>query len=99
MNQERIMKVLIKPHVSEKTADLTDSVNQHCFKVMRDATKDEIKAAVELLFSVKVDAVRVLNVKGKRKITGRVVGKRKDWKKAFITLAEGNDIDFSALGK
>jgi large subunit ribosomal protein L23 len=99
MNQERIIKILIKPHVSEKTADLTDSVNQHCFRVMRDATKKEIKAAVELLFSVKVDAVRVLNVRGKRKVTGRIVGKRKDWKKAFITLAEGNDIDFSTLGK
>jgi len=99
MNEERIIKILIKPHLSEKTADLTDSVNQHCFKVVRDATKKEIKAAVELLFSVKVDAVRVLNVRGKRKVTGRVVGKRKDWKKAFITLAKGNDIDFSTLGK
>ena len=99
MNEERIIKILIKPHLSEKTADLTDSVNQHCYKVVRDATKEEIKAAVELLFSVKVDAVRVLNVRGKRKVTGRVVGKRKDWKKAFITLAKGNDIDFSTLGK
>ena len=83
MNQERIMQILIKPHVSEKTANLTDSVNQHCFKVMRDATKQEIKAAIELLFSVKVETVRVLNVKGKKKVTGRVVGKKKRLEESF----------------
>jgi large subunit ribosomal protein L23 len=94
MNQERLMKVLLSPHVSEKSSRLADSSNQITFKVLPDATKLEIKKAVELLFDVKVEAVQTANVKGKKKRFSFSVGRRKDWKKAYVTLAEGHDIDF-----
>jgi len=94
MNQERLMKVLLAPHVSEKSTMAAELSNQVVFKVVPDATKSEIKKAVELLFDVKVDAVRVLNVKGKTKRTGRVEGRRKNWRKAYVSLAAGNEIDF-----
>lgn len=95
MNQERIMQVLLAPHISEKTAVLADSDRQHVFKVLPTATKIEIKQAVESLFNVKVDQVRVLNVKGKTKRFGQRNGKRSDWRKAYVKLAEGQDIDFA----
>ena len=95
MNQERIMQVLLAPHISEKTAVLADSDRQHVFKVLPSATKIEIKQAVESLFNVKVDQVRVLNVKGKTKRFGQRNGKRSDWRKAYVKLAEGQDIDFA----
>ena len=94
MNQERLMKVLLAPHVSEKSTIVAEKHNQVGFKVAKDATKREIKQAVELMFDVKVSSVRVLNVKGKRKRTGMIEGRRKDWRKAYVTLAEGHDIDF-----
>ena len=94
MNQERLMKVLLAPHVSEKSTMVAEASNQVVFKVVPDATKAEVKKAVELLFDVKVDAVRVLNVKGKAKRTGKVEGRRKNWRKAYVSLAEGNEIDF-----
>lgn len=94
MNQERLMKVLLAPHVSEKSTIVAEKHNQVVFKVAKDATKREIKQAVELLFDVKVSSVRVLNVKGKRKRTGMIEGRRKDWRKAYVTLAEGHEIDF-----
>jgi len=94
MNQERLMKVLLAPHVSEKSTMAAELSNQVVFKVVPDATKAEIKKAVELLFDVKVNAVRVLNVKGKTKRTGSVEGRRKNWRKAYVSLAEGNEIDF-----
>ena len=94
MNQERLMKVLLAPHVSEKSTMVAEASNQVVFKVVPDATKSEIKKAVELLFDVKVEAVRVLNVKGKAKRTGKVEGRRKNWRKAYVSLAEGNEIDF-----
>ncbi|RMH46604.1 MAG: 50S ribosomal protein L23 [Gammaproteobacteria bacterium] len=94
MNQERLMKVLLAPHVSEKSTIVAEKHNQVVFKVAKDATKREIKQAVELMFDVKVSSVRVLNVKGKRKRTGMIEGRRKDWRKAYVTLAEGHDIDF-----
>ena len=94
MNQERIMKVLLAPHVSEKTTRVADVANQVVFKVLPDATKPEIKKAVETLFEVKVDAVQVSNMKGKLKRFGQSIGRRKNWKKAYVTLAEGQDIDF-----
>jgi large subunit ribosomal protein L23 len=94
VNDERLMKVLVSPHVSEKTTLVGEKHNQVVFKVLRDARKPEIKRAVEMLFSVKVSAVQVANCKGKRKGTGRQQGKRADWKKAYVSLAEGHDIDF-----
>lgn len=95
MNQERVMQVLLAPHISEKSAVLADSDRQHVFKVLPTATKAEIKQAVESLFEVKVDQVRVVNVKGKTKRFGQRNGKRSDWRKAYVKLAEGQDIDFA----
>ncbi|HEB98591.1 MAG TPA: 50S ribosomal protein L23 [Thiotrichales bacterium] len=96
MNQERLMNVLLSPLVSEKSARLADSNRQFAFKVRKDATKPEIRAAVEMLFNVKVTGVQVANMKGKVKRFGQNIGKRSDWKKAYVTLAEGQDIDFAA---
>ena len=98
MNQERLMKVLLAPHVSEKSARVADAHNQAVFKVARDATKPEIKIAVELLFKVKVKAVRVANVKGKRKRFRALQGRRADWKKAYVSLEPGQEIDFLGGG-
>ena len=97
MNDERLMRVLLSPHVSEKTTRLGDSSNQVVFKVLRDARKAEIKRAVEKLFNVKVDSVQVVNVKGKRKGFMRSPGRRSDWKKAYVRLQEGHDIDFVGM--
>ena len=94
MSNERIMKVLLAPHVSEKTTRVADQSNQVVFKVLPDANKLEIKKAVEMLFDVKVTAVSVSNMKGKLKRFSNSIGRRKDWKKAYVTLAEGQDIDF-----
>jgi large subunit ribosomal protein L23 len=94
MSQERLMKVLLAPHVSEKTTRVADQANQVVFKVLPDASKIEIKKAVELLFEVKVSSVQVSNMKGKLKRFGQSIGRRKSWKKAYVTLAEGQDIDF-----
>ncbi len=96
MNQERLLKVLLAPHLSEKSNRLTERYNQVAFKVSRDATKPEIKDAVELLFKVKVKGVTVLNVKGKRKRFGALSGRRSDWKKAYVSLEAGHKIDFLA---
>lgn len=95
MNQERLMKVIVAPVITEKAQLVADKHHQIVFKVLPDACKNEIKAAVEQLFKVKVDAVRVANVKGKQKRFGQMQGKRKDWKKAYVSLAEGHDIKFS----
>ena len=94
MNQERMYTVLRGPHVSEKSSVIADEANQVAFKVSRDATKREIKAAVEQLFEVVVRDVRVANVNGKRKNFGRIQGRRPDWKKAYVALAEGYELDF-----
>jgi len=91
---ERLMTVLVGPHVSEKTTIVAEQNNQVCFKVRRDSSKKEIAQAVEMLFEVKVDNVQVVNMRGKSKRFGRTLGKRADWKKAYVTLAEGHDIDF-----
>jgi large subunit ribosomal protein L23 len=96
MNQERIYKVLLGPVVSEKSAAAGEAANQVVFKVLADANKFEIKAAVEALFSKKVESVRVLNVKGKTKRTRYGVGVRSDWKKAYVRLEQGQEIDFAA---
>lgn len=94
MSQESLMKVLLAPLVSEKTARLADSSRQYAFKVLSDASKPEIRQAVEKLFEVKVTNVQVAKVKGKVKRFGQTLGRRSDWKKAYVTLAEGQDIDF-----
>jgi len=94
MKQERLFKVLLAPHVSEKSTRLGDSSNQYVFKVLSDATKPEIRSAVEGLFNVQVTSVQTTNVKGKRKRFSQTEGRRSDWKKAYVTLAEGQEIDF-----
>ena len=94
MNQERLYTVLLEPHFSEKVAILGDRSNQYGFKVAKDATKDEIKQAVEQLFKVTVENVSTMNVKGKVKRTVRGVSRSKSWKKAYVRVAEGQEIDF-----
>lgn len=94
MNQERLLKILLAPHVSEKSNRVAERYNQVVFKVIPDATKPEIRDAVELLFKVKVKGVTVVNVKGKRKRFGSTFGRRSDWKKAYVSLEAGNEIDF-----
>ncbi len=94
MNQERLMTVLLGPHISEKGHTAADKHNQIVFRVRRDANKAEIAQAVELMFEVKVAGVQVLNCKGKSKRFGRNQGSRSDWKKAYVRLAEGQTIDF-----
>lgn len=95
MNKHRLMKVLLGPHVSEKTNTVSDKNRQVTFKVLRDATKLEIKGAVELLFNVKVNDVTTVLLKGKVKRFGQRQGRRQDWKKAYVSLAEGSDINFA----
>ena len=94
MSQERLMTVLLGPHVSEKGTVLAEKNNQVIFRVRRDANKEEIRKAVELMFEVKVEGVQVLNQHGKIIRFGRMSGKRADWKKAYVRLAEGQSIDF-----
>jgi len=94
MNQERLMNILLSPHVSEKSTNVAENANQIVFKVATTATKQEIKAAVEMLFDVNVENVQVANVKGKTKRTQNGVGRRSNWKKAYIRLQEGQDINF-----
>jgi large subunit ribosomal protein L23 len=90
----RLMQVLVAPIVSEKATDVAEKKNAITFKVLRDATKPEIKAAVELLFNVKVQAVNVLNQKGKAKRFGKTVGRRDHVRKAYVTLVSGQEINF-----
>ncbi len=98
MNEERIFQVLLSPHISEKAAVLGDSANQAVFRVATNAKKAEIKAAVEQLFSVKVADVRTVNVNGKTKRMGMRQGRRKDWKKAYVSLEQGHEIDLASIG-
>ncbi|WP_257293385.1 50S ribosomal protein L23 [Endozoicomonas sp. YOMI1] len=95
MNQERIFKVLLGPHISEKATVVGEEHNQFVFKVAKDATKLEIKKAVEQLFEVSVKAVRTAVVKGKTKRTRFGMGQRSDWKKAYVSLEQGQEIDFA----
>jgi len=94
MKKERLMKVLLAPHISEKSTIVADTNQQFVFRVTPDANKLEIKKAVELMFDVKVDAVQVSNVKGKSKRVGQIAGRRANWKKAYVKLMPGQDIDF-----
>jgi len=98
MNQERIYKVLLGPVISEKATMAAEKGNQVVFKVTKDAVKREIKAAVEAMFKVTVEQVRVVNIKGKTKRTRYGLGKQNDTKKAYVRLAEGHDINFEFRG-
>jgi large subunit ribosomal protein L23 len=95
-SEERLMNVLIAPQISEKATYVADKHEQVIFRVATDATKPEIKAAVEMMFKVSVNSVQVACVKGKVKRTGRVMGRRNDWKKAYVCLAPGQEINFAA---
>ena len=95
MNQERIYQVLLGPHISEKATVVADEHGQYVFKVAKTATKLEIKKAVEQLFEVGVQSVRTVVVKGKTKRTRHGMGKRSDWKKAYVSLEQGQEIDFA----
>ena len=93
---ERLMNVVLAPVVSEKSTLVADKNRQYVFRVADDATKPEVKAAVELLFKTKVQSVTVLNVHGKEKRFGRFMGRRRNWKKAYVRLAAGQEINFAA---
>lgn len=94
-SQERLMNVLLAPQISEKATYVADKFEQIVFRVASDATKPEIKAAVEMMFKVQVEAVQVACVKGKTKRRGLVQGRRKDWKKAYVSLVPGQEINFA----
>jgi large subunit ribosomal protein L23 len=93
---ERLMNVVLAPVVSEKSTLVADKNRQYVFRVADSATKPEVKAAIELLFKTKVQSVTVLNVKGKEKRFGRFMGRRRNWKKAYVRLAAGQEINFAA---
>jgi len=93
----RLMQVLIAPIVSEKSTNIAEKNNQVAFRVLQDATKEEIKAAVELLFKTKVSSVQVLNQKGKTKRFGRFEGRRRNVRKAYVSLAAGEEINFAEV--
>jgi len=94
VSNERLLSVLVAPRVSEKTARVQADHNQYVFEIATFATKKDVKSAVEALFKVKVDGVQVMNVKGKTKGFRGRAGKRADWRKAYVTLAEGQSIEF-----
>ena len=93
--QERLMQVLLAPQISEKATMLAEKSNQVVFMVASDATKPEIKAAVEMLFKVRVNSVQVANAKGKVKRFGRAMGRRSDVRKAYVSLEAGQEINFA----
>jgi large subunit ribosomal protein L23 len=95
MNQERLYNVLLAPIVSEKSTMIGEKHNQFAFRVIQDATKTEVKAAVEMLFKVKVASVQILNEKGKQKRFGRFNGRRSNVRKAYVTLPQGQEINFA----
>jgi len=95
VNEERMYKVILGAHISEKATVVAEESNQVVFKVSRDASRPEIRQAVEKIYNVKVENVSVLNVKGKVKRTARGSSRKPSWKKAYVRLAEGHDIDFS----
>jgi large subunit ribosomal protein L23 len=97
--KERLMNILLQPHITEKTARAQQLGNQYTFRVRRDADRTEVRAAVELMFSVKVDGVQIVNEPGKTRRFGRTTGRTQDWKKAYVRLASGQSIDYEAAGK
>ena len=99
MNREQLMNVLSAPHVTEKTSLAMQNSNQYTFRVRRDANKADIRQAVELMFDVKVKAVQVLNEPGKGRRFGKLMGRTQDWKKAYVSLMQGQTIDYEARSK
>ena len=97
MSQNRLMKVILAPVVSEKSTMMAEKHGQVAFRVVADATKQEVKAAVELLFKVQVESVQMVNVKGKTARFGRFVGKHSDVRKAYVTLKSGQEINFAEV--
>jgi large subunit ribosomal protein L23 len=95
-NIDQLMNVVLAPVVSEKSTFVADKNRQYVFRVADDATKPEIKAAVELMFKTKVDSVTVSNVKGKQRRFGRTIGRKRNWRKAYVRLVEGQEINFAA---
>jgi large subunit ribosomal protein L23 len=95
-NEERLLNILLAPQISEKATYVAEKNEQVIFRVVSDATKPEVKAAVELLFKVNVENVQISNVKGKQKRFGKNIGRRSDWKKAYVCLAPGQEINFAA---
>ncbi len=96
MNQERMYKILLGAHISEKASVIAEKANQIAFRVMKDATRPEIKEAVEKIYGVSVRNVSVLNVKGKVQRNNRGVSRKPGWKKAYVRLEQGQDIDFGS---
>ena len=96
MSEARLMNILRAPVISEKSSAAQQDKNTLVFKVLKDATKEEIKAAVEMIFNVKVEGVRTLNFQGKTRRTAHGFGKRSDWKKAYVTLPEGTQLDIES---
>jgi large subunit ribosomal protein L23 len=94
--EERLLNILLAPQISEKATYVAEKNEQVIFRVVSDATKPEVKAAVELLFKVNVENVQISNVKGKQKRFGKNIGRRSDWKKAYVCLAPGQEINFAA---
>jgi large subunit ribosomal protein L23 len=99
LGREGLMNVLLAPHVTEKTSLGLQERNQYAFKVRREATRTDVRRAVELMFEVKVEDVQVLNQPGKKRRFGQRSGRTQDWKKAYVRLAEGQSIDYEAQGK
>ena len=95
---ERLHQIILAPVISEKSTSAADLANQVVFEVLPNATKPEVRQAVEHQFNVKVEDVQMVNVRGKVKRFGRSPGKRRNWKKAYVRLAEGQDIDFMGAG-
>jgi large subunit ribosomal protein L23 len=94
MRQEQLMKIIISPHMSEKAALAKEVSRLYVFEVLKSATKPDVKDAVELMFKVKVESVRIVNVKTKPKRFGQIMGRSKAWKKAYVKLQEGQSIEF-----
>ena len=99
MGKEGLMTVLLAPHITEKTSVGMQNHNAYTFRVRRDATRTDVKRAVELMFEVKVQGVQVVNAHGKQRRTGARIGRTQDWKKAYVRLAEGQAIDYEAQAK
>src|SRR5579871_6044510 len=97
MNQERLMNVILRPYMSEKASIGAEKRQEYVFEVLRNATKPDVENAVELLFKVKVQSVRIVNVKTKPKRFGQIQGKSKAWKKAYVKLQNGQTIDFASI--
>ena len=94
MNKDRLYQVLLAPRVTEKTTRVGEESNHYVFRVVQNANKSEVRSAVEMLFDVSVESVRIVNVKGKNKSFRMRTGKRSDWKKAYVRVQEGQVIDF-----